>query len=49
MQKRKLIWKLINQVAKIIKQPENEIELSKQMLGNFQTEIHATISNSRLK
>ena len=32
------IWKLIHQVAKIIKQPEAESRLSKQLLDNFQTE-----------
>ena len=38
MSKRKNIWKLIDQVTEIIKQQETESGLSKQLLGNFQTE-----------
>ena len=38
MGKRKAIWKLIDKVAEIINQPQAESGLSKQLLGNFQTE-----------
>ena len=38
MKKRKIILKLIDQVAEIIYQIEGESGLSKQLLGNFQTE-----------
>ena len=33
--KEKNIWKSLHQVAEIMKQPEAESELSKQLLGNF--------------
>ena len=35
MQKRKTIWKLMDQVAKIIRQSEAKGGLNKQVLGNF--------------
>ena len=35
---RKTIWKIIDQVAETIKQPETESELKKQLLGNIQTQ-----------
>ena len=37
MQKRKTIWKLIDQVAEIINQPPAESGLNKQLLDNIQT------------
>ena len=49
MQKRKTIWKLIDQVTEIINQPQAESGLSKQLLGNFQTENLCLHKYSRLK
>ena len=49
MYKRKTIWKLIDQVIKIIKQPEAESGLSKQLLGNVQTKNSCDHNYSRLK
>ena len=41
MYKRKAIWKLVNQVVKLIKQSESERGLSKQLLRYF----HAKVKN----
>ena len=38
IQKRKTIEKLVDQVVQIIKQLEAENELSKELLGNLQTD-----------
>ena len=38
MSKKKKIWKLINQVKEIIRKPGAESGMSKQLVGNFQTE-----------
>ena len=35
MEKRKSIWKLIDQLREIINKPQAENGLSKQLLGNF--------------
>ena len=39
VEKKKAIWKLIDQVAEITTKPEVETELSKQLLENLPTEI----------
>ena len=39
VEKKKTIWKLIDQVAEITTKPEVETELSKQLLENLPTEI----------
>ena len=49
MQKRKTIWKLIDQVTEIINQPLAESGLSKQLLPNIQTENLCSYKYSRLK
>ena len=43
------IWKLINQLAQIIKKPEAESALSNQVLSNFQTESPCYHKFLRLK
>ena len=48
MQKPKTIWKLIDQVTGIIKQPQAEGGLIKQLLGNFQIEYLWDHNYSRL-
>ena len=43
------IWKLFNQVAEIIRKPEGDGGLTKQLLGNFQTENSCGRNYLRLK
>ena len=49
MQKRKIIWKLIDQVTEIMNQPPAENRLSKQLVGNIQTKNLWDHMYSRLK